>query len=148
MPQYSKIGFWLSMKLKSGLVLFTTVWEILLTWVITRSLDYFVKWIVRRFRLKPVHLNLNGFMSRQFVFFYLTYIVSFNEREEPLYARLPFFPDMVSSILTSHRRLHRRGVLKTESCRGCNIILRNKSFLKRYEVDEKLYPPFEKHWDD
>ena len=133
----------LNMKLKSRLILLTTLWDVLLTWVITRSLDYFVRWIARKFRLKGIHLNLNALlMNRQLTFFYLTYIVSFKESERYILTRLPFFHMIVKSTLRSHGRLHRYGILKTKSCRGCQIISENKNFLQGFEADEKLYPPF------
>jgi hypothetical protein len=131
-------------KLKSRLILLTTVWDILLTWVITRSLDYFVRRVVKRFRLKPIHLPpIDLLMDREITFLYLAYIASFKESEKSVFLRIPFFHTMVKSILRSHRRLHRDGILKTESYRGCNIIFRNKSFLKGFEADKKLYPPFD-----
>ena len=133
----------LNMKLKSRFILLTTSWDILLTWVITRSLDYFVRWIARKFRLRGSHLNLNGLlMNIQLILFYLTYIVSFKESERYILTRLPFFHMMVKSTLRSHRKLHRYGISKAKSCRGCQIISENKSFLQEFEADEKLYPPF------
>ena len=132
----------MNMKLKSRLILLTTLWDILLTWIITRSLDYFVRWIARKSGLKEIRFDLYGFVMKQLTLSYLGYIASFKESEISILTRLPSFDMVVQSILRSHRRLHRYGILNTKSCRGCQIISKNKIFFQGFEADEKLYPPF------
>jgi hypothetical protein len=131
------------MRPKSSLILVTTLWDIVLTWFITRTLDYVVKRIVARFRLRWFHSVSHGMlMNSRLVLFYLTYFVSFKESERSILTRLPFFRKMIKLVLRSHWTLHRYGLLRTQSCRSCQIILENKNFLRQFETEEKAYPPF------
>ena len=133
----------LSMKRKSSIILVTTLWDILLTWFITRTLDYVVKRILARFRLRVSRSVSHGIlMDRRLILFYLTYFVSFKESGKRIFTRMPFVRKMIKSVLMSHWILHRYGMLRTQSCRSCQIILENKNFLRQFETEEKAYPPF------
>ena len=131
------------MRPKSRIILVTTPWDIILTWLITRTLDYVVKRIVAKFRLRVSHSAYDGIlMGRHLIILYLTYFVTFKEFGKRIFTRVPFFRTMIKTVLMSHWILHRCGILKTQSCRSCQIILENKNFLRQFDTNEKVYPPF------
>jgi len=134
-----------TMKLKSKLILVATIWDIFLTWVITRALDYFVRRIIKKVRFEVDGQFLVRFLravNRWIVDFYIiTYLDDIKMVE--FLIRSQFFSDFFArAILSSHRRMHRDKILKEESCRSCQIITKNKDFLRKFFSDPKLYPPF------
>jgi len=134
------------MKLKSKLILMVTIWEILLTWIVTTTLDYLSKRIARRFKFKleaPLGDYMRLTISHMLVSVYLPYIVSLKENSLSFFRRREeFFNRLVKVTLRSHRLLHSYGTRKTKLCRYCEIITEYKGFLQKFASDPKLYPPF------
>jgi len=137
------------MKQKSKLIMMVTLWDIILTWTIERTLDFLVRWISRRFGLKwgQVSDRVALIINRALIYAYITSIVRPNSFKEPsmkfFMIQLQYYSDVVKLILRSHKRLHTKGILKTKSCSSCKIIAENKDFLQKFEPNPKLYPPFE-----
>ena len=139
------------MKVKSRLILAFSIWEILITWAITSTLDYLVKIIVRRFNLRSTHLSQK--LRDIWIQVTLLYFVNIEESQMEVYEKvfrklygnsLGFsYSRMIETILSSHKRMHKYGMLKAESCRSCQIITRNRHLLQQLVSNPKLYPPFE-----
>ena len=139
------------MKVKSKLILAFSIWEILITWTIMRTLDYFIKLIVRRFNLRGTHLlqKLRDIRIRIPLLFFVN-IKDYSKIEvyekvlRILYGNSQgvSYSEMIATILSSHRRMHKYGILKVESCRSCQIITENKRLLQQFVSNQELYPPF------
>jgi len=129
----------INMKVKSKLFLMVSLWEILLTWAITRTLDYLVKWIGRRLKLK---INVNFHISGKFYMAYLTFCLRYVllYRDDKVMTKIDAYRQIIDVTLSVHRRMHRN--LKIKSCQYCRIITKNENFFKQFAPDPKLYPPF------
>ncbi len=134
------------MKLKSKFVLMVTIWDILITWTITRILDYFLKMLGARFDFKEFKQAFYGvwlMVFRGLIDVYCEMYFSdegFIERTARLEPAGGMF--ILTTLLQMHRSLHRRGSLDTSTCRSCRTITRNKEILLKFIPDPKLYPPF------
>ena len=63
--------------------------------------------------------------------------------EEPgFYARIPTMRSMAKTLLRTHRRLHREGILKLSNCISCAYIQKNEKSFLQFAPDMKLYPPY------
>ena len=133
------------MKVRSRLILMFSIWEILLTWVITRTLDYFVRFLRRKINIK-VDLSFLRSLSQIGDKLVTEFYIS-NYFDDTAYLRFvtisPYFFDIfVKTPLRTHRRLHKRGILEEKSCQSCQIIIKNKGFLQKLAPNPELYPPF------
>ena len=128
------------MKIRSKLILMVSIWEILLTWVITRTLDSFVRFLRQRIRLKVDARLLHGFYAHVIDQCFAQYVADKEFFE--VITQLQLFRAYVLLVFGIHKRMHSEGVLETKSCRSCKIITENKDFFRKYVSDFKLYPPF------
>jgi hypothetical protein len=140
----------IDMKLKSKLVLMVTLPDILITWIITRTLDYVIRRLRGRIKFKGhIHFPRRLLRSIEFwmSYFYIVYYFSDKNFLEHAIKSQSFFREMVMmmarTVLSSHRRWHRDRRFGAKSCSSCQIITENKEFLQRLAPDLKLYPPFD-----
>jgi len=138
------------LKIKSTFTRMLSLWDILLTWIITKMLDYLIERTRGKVKFEgEVHffnyllLKLGQIVEFYSLFVALPYVISFNRPEEVESMRSSqFFTTALTGYLLNHRRLHRYGVLKTKSCKSCGIIAENKDLLQTFVSSPKLYPPF------
>ena len=117
------------MKLKSKLILMVTIPDILITWIIRFEVGkHFLERLLRTLNRRVVDL---------YITMYFNDVSSFEKRMLQVLSS-----SFVRWLLVSHRRVHREGNKKAESCRSCQIITKNKDFLQELVPDPKLYPPF------
>lgn len=127
------------MKVKSRLILVVSIWDILITWAITRALDYFVKRFGRGLRFE-VKWHLLLWLYQTLIWINLFYINSY--KDSKILSKQLDFSMMVKQTLKRHRQLHIWKRLEKKSCPICYIITKNKGLLKTFVSNPKLYPPF------
>ena len=127
------------MKVKSKLILAFSIWEILITWTIMSTLDYFFKRFGRRIQLK-VKWHLLLWLYQVFIWIGLFYINTY--KDSKILSKLLDLSMMVKQTLKGHRQLHVWKRLERKSCPICYIVTKNKGFLKTFVSNPKLYPPF------
>jgi hypothetical protein len=121
-------------------------WEVLVTsvisWIVKKFLDFI--WTHGKVRIRSSQMNLPLELIQTFERLLLHYYVTafFSCNPSSSLVRLPIFPDIVKVTLRIHRKMHREGTLKTETCQYCRIIMYKKAFMERFAPNPKLYPPF------
>ena len=139
----------INVKSKRKLILMVTIPDILITWIITRTLDYITRRLRGKIRFEgDIHV-LGRLLQIIDQLMTETYILMFFEDTPSarsylrILARSPHILDIyVKEPLRLHRQLHKRGILKGKSCQSCQVITENKDFLQKLVSDPKLYPPF------
>lgn len=136
------------MKMKSKLIQMISIWDILLTWLITRALDYLMRRFGRRISFEG-NTHISDYVAHSLLSFsresiepYLSLIIRNKKRAEKIPIMQLFFVVLVNGLLFNHRDMHRYGILKEETCSTCQIITRHKDFLLNFASSQKLYPPF------
>ena len=133
------------MKVKSKLILMVSIWEILLTWIITRALDFFVRFLRGKINIRVDMHFLRRLSETTDRFMMELYIPTYFDDTTFLraFTMSPYLLDIFVKVpLLAHRRLHKRGILEVKSCRSCQIIIKNKGFLETFAPNPELYPPF------
>ncbi len=123
-----------------------TIWDILITWAITRILDHFLKAIGARFDFKEfkqafhsVWLIVDRGLTEAYCNLYLS-----DKDTIKIAAKLELLGGMhmLHGLLRDHKRLHRVGLWDATTCRSCRNIVKNKEILLEFVPDPELYPPF------
>ena len=134
------------MREKSRLILLVTIWDILIAWVIGKTLDYFAKRLAKRLRLKGnrhIHLFLLSKLEGVLLWANFFYIIQGDEFYSKVYNKEPLsWSQFVLLTLKSHKQLHKNGIFQAKSCRFCRVITEKKDLLMKYVTNPELYPPF------
>jgi len=129
------------MKIRSRLLLVLSIPEIIITWIINRTLDYALKYLRKKGAFKKSLNFLKGFkrlfgiFNQGFVHLSISLYIG-DEETLKSYLTKPYFHEIILTVLRRHDRMHKKGILKKETCPSCRIIEKNKQYIEDLKKDK------------
>jgi hypothetical protein len=129
-----------------AVVRFLSIPELIITWAIEKLLDFILKHAVkstRKFLRQHRRYDFYDILLRINQAFLIHFIPSYVQ--DTRYAtRYPMICFAFESLLITHRRMHKRGLVKmAHSCPTCQYILKQRSSFEQCISEPILYPPYE-----